>query len=397
MKYQNLKTIFTTILLSAVPFVAFSQEAEKVAADAAASTGKAAGFVMDTNTALAIVALMLLVPIYFAASMLMKAAEFGYFPSDKKSSSSTKKIGIILLLMMSSNVLLAQTKEPISYISGSTFTYVMLFLIALEVAVIAALALLANKFLSKEIVSAGKVIAKESTVFSGLSNYWKKVNNFVPIEKEGDLDTGHSYDGIRELDNVTPPWFTAAFIGSIIFAIVYLYQHHVSHSAPLQIEEFNQSMAIAEEEKNAFLAKQGNNIDENTVTLLQGADIDAGKAIFVQKCAACHSDNAASKPGGVGPNLTDDYWIHGGSINKVFASIKNGWPEKGMISWKDQLIPRQMAQVASYIKSVKGSVPTGGKEPQGELETDAPAAAAATDSTKASASAGVSIDSTKAK
>jgi cytochrome c oxidase cbb3-type subunit 3 len=181
------------------------------------------------------------------------------------------------------------------------------------------------------------------------------------------MDTGHNYDGIRELNNVTPPWFITAFIFSILFGIGYLYVYYVAKSAPLQIEEFNMAMKKAEDEKAQYLAIQGNNVDETTVTMLGAADIASGRSTFQAKCTVCHGAAGGSMPGGVGPNLTDEYWIHGGAISSIFKTIKYGWPEKGMISWKDQLSPMQMAQLASYIKSLRGSKPTGAKEPQGDL------------------------------
>ena len=104
--------------------------------------------------------------------------------------------------------------------------------------------------------------------------------------------------------------------------------------------------------------------------MLGDQDIQAGKVLFVSKCAVCHAEHGGSSPTGVGPNLADDHWIHGGSISDVFKSIKYGWPEKGMISWKDQFTPNQMAQLASFIKSIRGSNPAGAKEAQGNLYTE---------------------------
>jgi cytochrome c oxidase cbb3-type subunit 3 len=99
--------------------------------------------------------------------------------------------------------------------------------------------------------------------------------------------------------------------------------------------------------------------------------LNEGKATFEKLCSACHRADAG---GQVGPNLTDEYWIHGGGIHNVFKTITYGVPDKGMLSWKSQLTPKQIQQVASYILSLKGSNPAGGKEPQGdkwvEITTD---------------------------
>ena len=89
--------------------------------------------------------------------------------------------------------------------------------------------------------------------------------------------------------------------------------------------------------------------------------------MFKASCAACHGQLGE---GTVGPNLTDDYWLHGGSVQDVFKSIKYGWVEKGMKSWKEDLSPMQIAQVTSYIKSLKGTNPANAKAPQGDLYTE---------------------------
>src|SRR5690606_17047420 len=105
--------------------------------------------------------------------------------------------------------------------------------------------------------------------------------------------------------------------------------------------------AEAEILQKAYLANSANKIDENTVTYLsENADLLEGKTIFTAVCAACHG---ADGGGIVGPNLTDDYWVHGGSVKDIFKVIKYGVPEKGMKSWKDDYPPKKIAQLASYI------------------------------------------------
>jgi cytochrome c oxidase cbb3-type subunit 3 len=197
------------------------------------------------------------------------------------------------------------------------------------------------------------------------------------MEQEANIDLGHNYDGIRELDNRLPPWWLYGFYVTIIIGAIYLWRYHVSETAPLSKQEFEIAMKKADEEKAAYLAKAANNVDENTVALMkEPAALDAGKTAFVQMCAACHGK---AGEGGVGPNLTDDYWIHGGSIKDVFKTIKYGWPEKGMKAWQEDFSPVQIAQIASYIKSLHGTNPPNGKEKQGELYKE-DGAAPATDS-----------------
>ncbi len=201
---------------------------------------------------------------------------------------------------------------------------------------------------------------------------WARLNSLKPIEQEKHWRWSMNTDGIRELDNRLPPWWLYGFYGTIIFAGIYLWRYHVSGTAPLSQQEFAIAMEKAEEQKAAYLKRSANNVDENTVKLLTEASaIDAGKSVFVQNCAACHGKDGE---GTVGPNLTDDYWLHGGSLPDIFKSVKYGWPEKGMRSWKEDLSPVQIAQVSSFIKSLHGSNPPNGKEKQGERYQESGAA-----------------------
>ena len=212
-----------------------------------------------------------------------------------------------------------------------------------------------------------EVVKKPSfSITSAIGKWWKKSNNFIPIEEEDKLDSGHSYDGIRELDNKIPVWFSASFVICILIAVMYLWRYHVSESAPLQIAEYQNEMAQAAIEKEEYLKNAASNVDENTIVMLDVAAIEVGKTLFSANCASCHGNNAASMPGGVGPNLTDGFWLHGGGLKDIFKTIKYGYPEKGMISWKDRFSAVQMAQLASYVKSISNTN-VKGKEPQGEL------------------------------
>lgn len=211
-------------------------------------------------------------------------------------------------------------------------------------------------------------------------NFLDLFNKSVAVEKEATIMTDHEYDGIRELDNDLPPWWKWGFVLTIIFSALYLGYYHWGNG-PGQVDEYHAAVAKAEEEKAAYLARAANNIDENNVTLITDAAVlSEGKMIFGSSCSACHAKDGG---GGVGPNLTDDYWLHGGSIQSIFKSIKYGWPDKGMKSWKDDFSPKQLAALTSYIKSLKGLQPAAPKAPQGEpfLE-EVPQGPAAADSAK---------------
>jgi cytochrome c oxidase cbb3-type subunit 3 len=192
----------------------------------------------------------------------------------------------------------------------------------------------------------------------------KTLNDAVPIHKEAEILTDHEYDGIRELDNNLPPWWKYGFYFTIIFAVYYLFDYHVLHTSPLSGQEYQQQIAEADEMKKQRLKVAGANVDENSVTLLADAGmIAAGKGIYDGNCASCHGANGE---GLVGPNLTDEFWIHGGGIKNIFKTIKYGVPAKGMIAWQGQLNPEAMQKVSSYVMTLQGTKPANAKAPQGE-------------------------------
>ena len=226
---------------------------------------------------------------------------------------------------------------------------------------------------------------QESVKASDGDNFWKRQykrwTNVVPVEKEEEILFDHNYDGIRELDNSLPPWWVAMFVITIAFAAVYIGYYHVSDAGPGSHEEYEAEILSAQEAIAAFQAKQADKVDEaNLVPMEKDADLAAGKTIYTTNCVACHGTLGE---GGVGPNLTDKFWIHGGSIQNIYQTIKNGVPEKGMISWKAQLRPVDMHRVASYILQFQGTTPPNAKAPQG---TEYIPASAAPDSTAAESS-----------
>ena len=193
------------------------------------------------------------------------------------------------------------------------------------------------------------------------------LSNAVPVEKEKDIMFEHDFDGIKELDNKVPPWFNVLFYGTIIFAGIYLLVFHVFHLKPLMIEEYTEEVRTAQV-KQEELIKSGSLINENTVVLLKDVEsLQNGKATFMANCIPCHGQNGE---GIVGPNLTDEYWIHGGGIKNIFRTIKVGVPEKGMITWGNLLSPKKIQEVASYVVSLQGTNPPNGKPPEGQKWID---------------------------
>ncbi|MCC6726571.1 MAG: c-type cytochrome [Saprospiraceae bacterium] len=222
----------------------------------------------------------------------------------------------------------------------------------------------------------------------------KSMTQAVPVGHEADIDLGHDYDGIRELDNKMPPWWLGLFYGSIIFAVIYLFAFHMSDIGPSSKQEYDTAMATAKAEVNAFLATQADKVDENNVTALADEqEVALGKSIFETSCHTCHGKLGE---GGIGPNLTDDFWIHGGGIQNVFKTITHGVPEKGMIAWGEQLRASDIQRVASYILTLHGTNPPNGKAPQGDKYDPASAGAAPAAESTTTSAAPAAADSTAA-
>ncbi len=200
---------------------------------------------------------------------------------------------------------------------------------------------------------------------------WEQSNALKPLEKEADILLDHNYDGIRELDNHLPPWWKGLFYSTIGFAVVYLLVFHVFDSLPLQTQEYETEVAYANEQAQKLKASNPvAAIDENNVEATTDAQALAdGKQIFLNTCASCHRKDGG---GDIGPNLTDEYWLHGGSIKEIFKVVRHGVQGTNMIAWEGVISPDKMKNVASYVLTLKGTNPSNSKKPQGELVKPAP-------------------------
>ncbi len=257
--------------------------------------------------------------------------------------------------------------------------YVIISVIALELLVIGALMIFINVLL--RIIRNTPETELKAQQMAKKSWFWDNFNKAASLEKEQEVLLDHNYDGIQELDNSLPPWWKYGFYLTIVVSVIYIYRFHFSHDGLSQQEEYLAQMQQGEEDKAAYLAKSANNVDENTVVYLtDAASIAAGKDMYGKSCVACH---LADGGGSVGPNLTDDYWLHGGGIKDIFKSLKYGWQEKGMKSWKDDYSPKQIQEIASFVKSLKGTKPTTPKEAQGDLYVEAGAVIAVADTSAA--------------
>jgi cytochrome c oxidase cbb3-type subunit 3 len=214
-------------------------------------------------------------------------------------------------------------------------------------------------------------ILQDKNQFSWFKEKYKNLLGSKPMETEQEIILDHNYDGIKELDNNLPPWWVYMFYATIVFAVVYLVRFEVIGDYT-QVEEYEAAVAEAQLEIEAYKKTAKNLVDANTVVLLtEASDLNAGKAIFELNCVACHK---ADGGGGIGPNLTDANWILGGGIKNVFNTISEGGRDgKGMISWKSELKPIEMAQVGSYLLTFEGTTAAEPKDPEGDIWTDAEA------------------------
>jgi len=285
----------------------------------------------------------------------------------KRKSGNTGMTTLLLLLLLTGFASAANAEEAAK--SAATTLkgppgdiMLLLIIISLEFVIVLVLSKMLFQFLNPQAPKAARKIQ-----FKVL---FQKLNQTVPVEEEHLLDLQHNYDGIRELDNKIPAWWRYAFYATMVFGAVYLYRMFVSETLPDQFQELDAANRVAAIQKAEYLKNAANNIDENNVVMLDASGIAEGQGLFIKNCQACHGDKGQ---GGVGPNLTDDYWLHKGGIKDIFYSIKYGWQEKGMKSWKEDFSPAQIAQLASFVKSLHGTKPAGGKEPQGILYAEAAA------------------------
>lgn len=279
--------------------------------------------------------------------------------AEKKGSKGAKAAGMVILALAFSQSALAQTPatEPLVTMSKELY-WIMIGVNAFLLGIIITLYYVINGIVAS-------LRGEDEKQVDAISQLTSSLTDAVPIERESEILMDHDYDGIRELDNNLPPWWKYGFYMTIIFAFIYLIHYHLVGSGDLQLAEYSKEMAKAEVEKAAFQASQANLVDENNLTVLtEDARLAAGKKVFMDNCKICHGEFGE---GMVGPNFTDKYWKHGGSIANIYNTIKVGVPDKGMISWASTLSPGQIHEVASYILSLQGTNPPNQKAPEGDL------------------------------
>ncbi|MEO8446181.1 MAG: cbb3-type cytochrome c oxidase N-terminal domain-containing protein [bacterium] len=281
---------------------------------------------------------------------------------------------MIILLVYAPDSMAQQVKDT-GEMDMNAYSNVILILFFILVNVVFLVLLFPPK--SEEELALEPSSEKKASLIKRLKD---KLSGLQPIETEKSLLLEDDYDGIHELDNNVPPWFNILFYGTIVIAIIYMLNYHVFKIGKLPLQEYMEEVYIAGQQKEELI-RTGAYINENTVVALKDNEsLTTGKQIFLTNCVTCHGENAQ---GTVGPNLTDPFWIHGGGIKKVFATIKYGVPAKGMITWQNQFNPKMIQQVASYVISLQGTEPLYGKIPEGEKYAESPDSTGLTnDSTK---------------
>ena len=208
---------------------------------------------------------------------------------------------------------------------------------------------------------------KNSENISGWKKFMKSMTKANELGTEEDIMLDHDYDGIKELDNVLPPWWLYGFYITIIISIFYYTQVFFNSEKYSQAEEYAAEVALGKEEVEAYKAANPELFNtDNIVAFTDEENIAKGKELFTTKtCFACHLNDLG---GSIGPNLTDNSWILGGDVKSLFNTITNGGrPGKGMIAWESTITREERIQLSSYIISMQGTTPANPKAAEGDI------------------------------
>ena len=293
----------------------------------------------------------------------------------EKNKQSGKTLSVILLIgfAMMSQFATAQTTDTKEVVEtainyggmNSTGFWTMATVIFIELIAICFMMFFINR-IQKEI------LPQEAVKKSAFMSWWNRMDSrfftkAVAVEKEADVLLDHDYDGIKELDNSLPPWWKYGFYVTILVAFVYIFHFHVMGSGKNPTEEYESEMENAKIAMEIYASKNADKVDEKNLKMPDNAGLAKGKEIFESVCWTCHGK---AGEGGAGPNLTDDYWIHKGSLTDIYMSIKKGYPDKGMQAWEKNYSPKEINDLAGYIKTIRGTNPPNPKPAQGDLYTE---------------------------
>lgn len=344
--------------------VSFAQTATPVVS---VNTGSASDTLV---TVLSIVAIIFVFVIWGMSQVLLALAKL---TREKQKNSMATKLVMVAILLFAGNQLFAQTVAPVAPqsntiggLSENAF-YTFITVIAIELFVIGFLTFAIKRMYEELLPEKIKEAESESKLLKWWSTMDKKIfTRAVPVEKEADVLLDHNYDGIHELDNALPPWWKYGFYVTIFVGVIYLFNFHVFGYGKNPTEEYQAEMESARIQKENYEAQNKDKIDEDNVPMANALGIAKGSEIY-HNPAMCWSCHGQLGEGGAGPNLTDDYWIHKGSLNDIYKSIKTGYPDKGMQSWEKTFTPKEISYLASYIKTLRGTNPPGAQPPKGDL------------------------------
>ncbi len=288
----------------------------------------------------------------------------------KTLSSYIRVIVIVTLVFFALEYMIDAGDRPAFLKYPEVIIFIVLFtviLVAVEV-IVSSMNTLAETIMTEEQKAA---LAEKKALRAANAWYrklYKQLTRSKPVEEEGEIILDHNYDGIKELDNALPPWWLYGFYFTILVSVIYLARYHI-FDGMTQGQEYEVEVAEAAKAIEEYKKTAKDLVDVNTVVLLTDAsDLSAGKSIFQANCVVCHM---ADGGGGIGPNLTDEYWVLGGGIKNVFNTISEGGRSgKGMVAWKQSLKPSEMQQVASYVLTFQGTTPANPKDPEGEIWVD---------------------------
>ena len=187
----------------------------------------------------------------------------------------------------------------------------------------------------------------------------------MPNENKQDHLLEHSYDGIEEFDNPMPRWWVYLFWATIIFSILYILNVPGFGIGKGRIADYDKAMAAAAaaDAKRKAAQPAGASAEQLAAMTKDASVLALGKQVFGQNCAACHRADAG---GQIGPNITDDYWLHGGALDQIHKTVTDGVLEKGMPPWSKVLKPNQLDAVVAYVYTLRGTNPPNPKAPQGD-------------------------------
>jgi cytochrome c oxidase cbb3-type subunit 3 len=363
------KTFFNInrIILVALSMLApLSVMAQNKAAETMAPAAENASMFTGSSILLLLTIFTLSAVIYILGRIVKNLIESDTQELAKQNKISKGLLSLVAFMMLSISSFAQDAKATITTTQSSevfgmdaTLFWVMISVLFFEFIIVMYLCKILYVFLVRK-----NLIQPYSIVIPKWLKFQSMMGNDIPLEKDAELLTDHDYDGIQELDNGMPPFLKYIFITTVIAAAIYWVNYQVLYASPSQLEEYQNELIQAEIQKAEYLKIAGNNVDENTVKLV--ADVSAGAKIFATTCVACHGDKGQ---GGVGPNLTDNAWLHGGDIKSIFKTLKYGVVAKGMRAWQSEIKPSDMQSLASYVLTeFKDKNVVGGKAPQGVVE-----------------------------